>query len=65
VAQKTPAANQPAAAGNAWGDLAHDILLGTGRRQGLLEAMGKSMVRSASSQVGRQLIRGVLGSLLR
>ncbi len=52
------------------GSVASDILFGkTGPRggrqsQGLLEAMAKSAVRTAGSQVGRELIRGVLGSLL-
>jgi len=49
---------------------AADILFGkTGPRggrqsQGLIEAMAKSAVRTVGSQVGRELIRGVLGSLL-
>jgi len=49
---------------------ASDILFGkTGPRggrqsQGLIEAMAKSAVRTVGSQVGRELIRGVLGSLL-
>jgi DNA helicase HerA-like ATPase len=34
-------------------------------RQGYGEALAKSMLRSIGSQVGRQLIRGVLGSLTR
>jgi DNA helicase HerA-like ATPase len=47
-----------------------DMLFGSvgprgGHREGLLEAMGKSAVRAVGSQVGRQLIRGVLGSLSR
>jgi hypothetical protein len=52
------------------GSLASDILFGkTGPRggkqsQGLLEAMAKSAARTVGSQVGRELIRGVLGSLL-
>ncbi|MDH4173804.1 MAG: DUF853 domain-containing protein [Betaproteobacteria bacterium] len=50
--------------------MASDILFGkTGPRggrqsQGLIEAMAKSAVRTVGSQVGRELIRGVLGSLL-
>ncbi len=36
----------------------------TGRGDSLLEAMAKSAVRTAGSTVGRQLVRGVLGSLL-
>jgi DNA helicase HerA-like ATPase len=52
------------------GSVASDILFGkTGPRggkqsQGLLEAMAKSAARTVGSQVGRELIRGVLGSLL-
>ena len=51
-------------------NLASDILFGkTGPRggrqsQGLIEAMAKSAARTVGSQVGRSLIRGVLGSLL-
>jgi DNA helicase HerA-like ATPase len=41
------------------------VLMGDGRRQGLVEAAAKSVVRNMAGQVGRQLIRGVLGSLLR
>ena len=32
-------------------------------RQGFAEAFGKSVVRAAGSQIGRSLIRGVMGSL--
>jgi len=52
------------------GSVASDILFGrTGPRggrqsQGLLEAMAKSAARTVGSQVGREFIRGVLGSLL-
>jgi hypothetical protein len=41
-----------------------DILLGNGRRDGILTAAAKSVVRSASSSVGREIVRGILGSLL-
>jgi hypothetical protein len=41
------------------------VILGDGRRQGLAEAMAKSVVRQIGSSVGRQLVGGVLGSLLR
>ncbi|MCB1560253.1 MAG: DUF853 family protein, partial [Xanthomonadales bacterium] len=40
-------------------------LLGTKRRQGALEAMTKSAMRSAGSRVGRQILRGVLGGISR
>ena len=36
----------------------------TGRGDSILESMAKSAARTVGSQVGRELIRGVLGSLL-
>jgi DNA helicase HerA-like ATPase len=58
----------PAPAGGLGGEIGAAIF-GDGRRMGLAEAMAKSVVRAAGSQVGRQitnaLIRGVLGSLTR
>lgn len=41
-----------------------DNLLGGGRRQGAGEAMFKSAARSIGSEIGRRIIRGVLGSIL-
>jgi hypothetical protein len=41
----------------------HDALFGTKRRQGMIETMGKQMVRTAGSQLGRQILRGVLGGI--
>ena len=46
------------------GGFMKDILLGTGRRQGMVEAMVKSTVRTIGSQLGRQILRGVLGSIM-
>lgn len=43
-----------------WGDL----LWGTKRRQGLVEAMAKQAARTVGSQIGRQILRGVLGGIL-
>ncbi len=40
-----------------------DMLFGTGRRQGAIEATAKSAMRTVGNQLGRQLLRGVLGSL--
>jgi DNA helicase HerA-like ATPase len=40
------------------------ILMGDGRRQGLIEAMAKSAVRTIGTQLGRQILRGVMGSIL-
>lgn len=61
AAEQQAAAPAPAASG---GGLL-DGLLGGGssRRQGVGEAMVKSMVRTVGSALGRQLIRGLLGSL--
>jgi hypothetical protein len=38
-------------------------VFGTKRRQGMIETMAKSVVRNAGGQLGRALLRGVLGSL--
>ena len=68
------AADAGAAAGNApdqagkpgeadWGGAVRDALFGTKRRQGMIETMGKQMVRTAGSQLGRQILRGVLGGI--
>jgi len=55
---ESAAANPPA-----WSGAVRDALLGTARRQGMLEAMGKSAVRTMGSQLGRQILRGVLGGI--
>jgi len=46
-----------------WTDAAKEILLGTNRRQGMIEAMAKSAVRAAGSRLGQQIVRGVLGGI--
>ncbi|MCX7514839.1 helicase HerA-like domain-containing protein [Frateuria hangzhouensis] len=48
---------------NAWGGAVHDAVFGTRRRQGMIETMGKQVVRTMGSQIGRQILRGVLGGL--
>jgi DNA helicase HerA-like ATPase len=66
---KAPAAQPDAPAAksadqsNGFGAMAKDILFGTGRRQGLVEAMAKQTARTVGNQVGRQILRGVLGGL--
>ncbi|HEY2882662.1 MAG TPA: helicase HerA-like domain-containing protein [Pirellulales bacterium] len=40
-----------------------DMLWGTSRRQGMVEAMAKSTARTVGSQMGRQILRGVLGGI--
>lgn len=43
----------------------HRWLFGTKRRQGVLEAMGKSVARNVGGKLGRQIVRGILGGLMR
>ena len=50
-------------------DMVKDVMLGStgprgGRHPGLMEKAASSAVRSIGSAVGREIIRGVLGSLL-
>jgi len=60
----------PGAAAPSSGSVLNDVLFGkTGPRggkqsQGLIEAMAKSAVRTMGSTAGREIIRGVLGSIL-
>ncbi|MDH7452500.1 DUF853 family protein [Luteimonas composti] len=62
----TDAAKAPAAGGRAaerdggFGKAVRDVLFGTGRRQGVLEASGKQAARTITNQI----VRGILGSLL-
>jgi DNA helicase HerA-like ATPase len=51
--------------GSGWTQAAKDMVFGTKRRQGMIEAFAKSAVRNAAGQLGRSLLRGVLGSLTR
>jgi DNA helicase HerA-like ATPase len=50
--------------GSGLGRQVSDILWGTKRRQGMVEAMAKQAARTVGSQVGRQILRGVLGGIL-
>ncbi|MCS6780043.1 MAG: DUF853 domain-containing protein [Geminicoccaceae bacterium] len=63
---ETPPAPQPSGGGGILGDI---LTGGGGKRQGVAEAAAKSLARTLSSQVGRQLgtaiVRGVLGSILK
>jgi len=64
-----PASKSGKAAGGkddgGWTGMAKDMVFGTSRRQGMIEAFAKSAVRNAAGQLGRSLLRGVLGSLKR
>ena len=53
----------PASSGAGMGDTVRDALLGTKRRQGMIETMGKQVARTMGSQIGRQILRGVLGGI--
>ncbi|WP_243039911.1 helicase HerA-like domain-containing protein [Dyella sedimenti] len=53
----------PAKDGPGWTDAVRDALLGTGRRQGMIEAMAKSASRAVGSRLGQQIVRGVLGGI--
>jgi DNA helicase HerA-like ATPase len=40
------------------------LMTGSGRKDSLVEAMAKSAMRSVGSTIGREIVRGVLGSLM-
>jgi hypothetical protein len=65
TAQAPSGAPAPQATGSGWGTTLRNIIFGTGRRQGMVETMAKSAIRSGGSRIGTALVRGVLGSLLR
>ncbi len=54
---------QPAPPSDSSGGLS-DLLWGTKRRQGMVEALAKQAARTVGSEVGRQILRGVLGGIL-
>ena len=60
---KAPAGGGDAQQGGDWSDMAKDMIFGTSRRQGMLETMAKSVARNAGGQLGRSILRGVLGSM--
>ena len=45
------------------GDVVKDALFGTKRRQGMIETMAKQTARTVGSQMGRKILRGVMGSI--
>jgi len=69
IAGGTAPATAPAPAGGGMFDRVKDVMFGStgprgGRHAGLAEKAASSAVRSIGSAVGREIIRGVLGSLL-
>ena len=51
---------KPSEGGGGFGDL----LWGSKRREGMVQALAKQAARTVGSQIGRQIIRGVLGGIL-
>jgi uncharacterized protein len=63
----SPPAGTPAAGGGFIDSLKGSLgglMTGSGRKDSLIEAMAKSAVRTMGSSVGREIVRGVLGSLM-
>jgi DNA helicase HerA-like ATPase len=58
-----PRAGQPQAEQSRGGGLG-ELIWGTSRREGMVEAMAKQAARTVGSQIGRQILRGVLGGVL-
>ncbi len=63
ASEKSAGGAGAAAPKSGWGDTVHDVLLGDGRRQGMIEAMAKSASRAIGSRLGQQIVRGVLGGI--
>ncbi len=55
----------PAEAGGGLMDKVSGVLFGTGRRQGMIEALAKSAARNAGGQISRSIMRGVLGGIFK
>src|SRR5690554_6872681 len=59
---KAPQAKKDdAGGGRGLGQVARDAIFGTGRRQGMIEAMGKTAARNVGNQISRQVVRGIMG----
>ncbi len=59
VAPKQVEAQKPAERG-----MIGDLLWGTKRRQGMVETMAKQTMRTVGSEIGRKVVRGILGSMM-
>jgi hypothetical protein len=55
----------PTCAEGGFGQRIRDWLFGTKRRQGAVEAMTKSAMRTVGNRIGQRIIRGVLGGMTR
>ena len=47
--------------GRSLGQVARDAIFGTGRRQGMIETMGKQAARNVGNQISRRIVRGIMG----
>jgi hypothetical protein len=63
--QKPGRAKKTDAKEGGWTGAAKDMVFGTGRRQGMLEAFAKSAMRNVGGQLGRSILRGMFGSMRR
>ncbi len=72
VAAATAAASAPPARGaphdatpgeRGVGQSVRDAVFGTSKRQGMLETMAKQTARTVGSQIGRRILRGLLGGI--
>jgi hypothetical protein len=63
-ARGTDSAPAPGA-GSVIGNKLKEMIFGTSRRQGMIETMAKQTMRTAGSSLGRQILRGVLGSIMK
>ncbi|MBN1547820.1 MAG: DUF853 family protein [Syntrophaceae bacterium] len=46
------------------GGMLGELLFGTKKREGMVQALAKQAARTVGSQIGRQILRGVLGGIL-
>jgi DNA helicase HerA-like ATPase len=60
--QASPSGSKPDSGGSGGG--LSDVIWGTKRRQGMVEALAKQTARTVGSEIGRQILRGVLGGIL-
>nr|WP_315401433.1 DUF853 domain-containing protein [uncultured Duganella sp.] len=64
-ARSQPAQEAASGGGSMFGDVLGGLFGQSGKRDTAVQAMVKSAVRSIGSQVGREIIRGVLGSIMK
>ena len=63
---RAPTAEQPVpATEGGFAQKLKDWMFGTKRRQGAVEAMAKSTMRTVGNRIGREILRGVLGGVSR